>query len=389
MAAKASRLSDIFGLKENAAAWLPTHEPETKQQILAYLTDAAASGLDPIAALNQNFHTWFGKSAGAALPAVRHSATGAGPRRLPTERLRDLHQLSLWPYRPKRLLGELFSSWLWRLSVASKVAPVKFIRDLPGLRLTDIDRDISPATIDYLAQRTGQPAKHLAAGTINPAFDAQDDTVFAAFEAMLLQDERFLQLRDGSSYRNKRLNCLSYCPLCLRTDDHPYFRRHWRFNLNIVCTTHRCLLHNACGTCGAPVELMAQIHATRQPECGSCGKKFCDAEITKALNLKRQQERIDVMLLYLGTCIPQSERKIHLDTLLKACRPMPDLTISVRSRNVPKLKPADFLKWFGEPVRPVHIRPLRLLAQGTSYDLVIKALQAKANGTWPRHTAAG
>jgi hypothetical protein len=68
MVAETSRGSDVSGLEQNAAAWLPTHDPETKLQILTYLTRAAASGLDPIAALQGNLVAWFGSSAGAALP---------------------------------------------------------------------------------------------------------------------------------------------------------------------------------------------------------------------------------------------------------------------------------------------------------------------------------
>ena len=375
MVAKTSRGSDVSGLEQNAAAWLPTHDPETKLQILTYLTRAAASGLDPIAALQGNLVAWFGSSAGAALPPARESFLGANSRRLASERLVAVQQPSLWPYRPKRLPGELFSSWLWRLSVASKVAPEKFVRNVPGLRLTDLDRDIAPATLERFSQRTGQTTKHLAAGTINPAFDAQDDTDSAAIESMLLQDGRRLLLRNKGPYHNKRLYCLYYCPLCLRTDKHPYFRRHWRFNLINVCTAHGVLLHNSCVTCAAPVDLMAQQTARRQPHCATCGEKFSKAKITNAPNHKRQQDRVNAMLLYLGTCIPQAERKVHLDALMKTFRPMPDVTMmSIRTSHTPKLRPSSFLKWFGEPARPEHIKPLSWLARGTSYDVVIKAL---------------
>jgi hypothetical protein len=376
MGAEASRRSDILGLEQNAAAWLPTHDPEAKLQILTYLTRAAASGLDPIAALQGNLVAWFGQMAGATLPPAQHAVLGADSRRLASERLGALHQPSLWPYRPKRLPGELFSSWLWRLSVASRVAPEKFVRNVPGLRLTDIDRDIARATLDRLSQRTGQPTKHLAAGAINPAFEAEDDAHSAAVESMLLQDGRFLSLRNGGAYRNKRLCCLFYCPLCLRADQTPYFRRHWRFNLSLVCTDHGCLLHNACENCAAPIDLMAQRRATRQPHCATCGEKFCNAKIVKAANLKRQQERVNAMLLYLGTCIPQAERKVHIDTLLAIRRPMPGGVMPVKVRYIPELKPRDFLKWFGEPLRHEHIRPLSWLAKGISYDLVIKTRNA-------------
>jgi len=380
MAAEASGRSDLFGLKQNAAARLPTHDPEAKLQILSYLTNAAASGLDPIAALEGNLVAWFGSNAGAALPPARDSFLSADSRRLASERLVAIHQPSLWPYRPKRLPGELFSSWLWRLSVASRVAPDKFVRNVPGLRLTDIDRDVAPATLERLSQRTGQTTKNLAAGTINPAFDVEDDTDSAAVESVLLQDGRCLILRNASAYHNKRLCCLSYCPVCLRTDQQPYFRRQWRFNFNTVCAAHGCLLHNACEKCAAPVDLMAQSTARRQPHCATCGEKFSKAKITILPKHQRQQDRVNAMLLYLGTCIPQAERKVHLDALLTACRPMPSVAISAKANRTPKLEPKKFLTWFGEPLRPEHIKPLSWLAKGASYDGVIKALNQNVDG---------
>ncbi|MDD2743305.1 MAG: TniQ family protein [Rhodocyclaceae bacterium] len=389
MAAEASGRSDLFGLKQNAAARLPTHDPEVKLQILSYLTRAAASGLDPIAALEGNLVAWFGSNAGAALPPARDSFLSADSRRLASERLVAIHQPSLWPYRPKRLPGELFSSWLWRLSVASRVAPDKFVRNVPGLRLTDIDRDVAPATLERLSQRTGQTTKHLAAGTINPAFDAEDDTDSAAVEAMLLQDGRCLILRNASAYHNKRLCCINYCPLCLRTDQQPYFRRQWRFNFSIVCAAHGCLLHNACEKCAAPVDLLAQRNARRQPHCATCGEKFSKAKITNLPKHKRQQDRVNAMLLYLGTCIPEAERKVHLDALLTAYRPMPGVAISAKANRTPKLNAKHFLTWFGEPLQPEHIKPLSWLAKGASYDVVLKALHQNVDGKLVWRQAAG
>jgi hypothetical protein len=46
---------------------------------------------------------------------------------------------------------------------------------------------------------------------------------------------------------------LQFCPWCLAADKEPYFRRHWRLALMVLCPTHRVLLLDRCQDCGAGV----------------------------------------------------------------------------------------------------------------------------------------
>lgn len=56
----------------------------------------------------------------------------------------------------------------------------------------------------------------------------------------------------GVFHRTRRHYGLQYCPVCLKTDEDPYFRRSWRMAYQFVCPDHQCLLMDACA-CGAPV----------------------------------------------------------------------------------------------------------------------------------------
>jgi hypothetical protein len=71
------------------------------------------------------------------------------------EPLSPLQRPCLWPQRPKRRDGELFSSWLWPTAVAAGLPPRQFVRDEVGENDDDIDRDIAPATLQRLAGLSG------------------------------------------------------------------------------------------------------------------------------------------------------------------------------------------------------------------------------------------
>lgn len=338
---------------------------------MEFLQRAAAAGGEPVTDLCAALDSWFSTCSAVALPPARQPGLAAEPGRLASEALAPLRPPALWPQRPKRFAGELFSSWLWRLANAMQIAPAKFIRDMPGLNLADIDRDIAPATLERLAQRTGQTFRHLAAGTIYPAFEAADDSWEASVESVLLYDGRFLWQRDSNVYRNKRLNLLHFCPLCLKSDKQPYFRRRWRFRLDVVCLEHGCLLHDGCYQCGTAIDLLTQPKNKAQPRCITCGTCFRENKITPAPELTITQDRLHAMLLYLGTCMPRAEHGVHLEALRAALHPNTWITANARAEYFAALQPGKAEKWFGKPVWPEHTRPLRWLANGVPYDLVI------------------
>jgi hypothetical protein len=368
MPAQAGSARDDAVLAEAAEAWLPTADPQARALILGFLQQAAASGLDPIGTLRDGLRAWFGPQAEVAVPTVTPAVTPATPGSIAIEPLAPQRRPTMWPQRPKRLPDELFSSWLWRASVAARIPPAKFTRETRGLLLTDIDRDVAPATLRRLAQRSGQSVAHLAAGTISAAFMAADDTPAGVIAAVLLRDGRFLPLKDGSPFHDRRLKSLQYCPLCLATDARPHFRRAWRFSLSIVCPDHGCLLRDGCPYCGAPIDPMTQRHVGLQPHCGICDARLSEASVTNVPLGKRRQRSLNALLLYLGLHIAPAERPVHLDALLRHFRVIPEGAVAVRARYLRDLQSTTLARWFSEPQRSEHMAPLQLLARGMPYE---------------------
>ena len=150
-----------------AQAWLPTDVPSTRRHILDLLVQATATGANPIDELRQSMSRWFGADAVVMLPPVSPGAERpAAPDGIALEPLAVLRRPTLWPQRPKRLPDELFSSWLWRVSVAAAALPADFARDVVGAAYNDIDLAIAPESVRRLARLSGQSAGHLAAGTL-------------------------------------------------------------------------------------------------------------------------------------------------------------------------------------------------------------------------------
>lgn len=101
-------------LRSDVEAWLPSTDSGAQQQIVDLLTQAAATGADPIATLRDGLRQWFGTGASAMLPHPPSPIAAFEATAIPFEALIGLRRPTLWPQRPKRLTDELFSSWLWR-----------------------------------------------------------------------------------------------------------------------------------------------------------------------------------------------------------------------------------------------------------------------------------
>lgn len=63
-----------------------------------------------------------------------------------------------------------------------------------------------------------------------------------------------------------------YCPVCLREDKIPYFRKKWRVIFYNICHKHQCYLYECCPLCKAGLDI-SKMHDNELPYtyCHSCG----------------------------------------------------------------------------------------------------------------------
>lgn len=131
--------------REVARGLLPTIDPDAQTRIADLLAEVAASGVDVATALRDGVNAWFGPRAAAALPIPSKAPTGRAPNCLMVEPLPPSPRPRLWPQRPKRRPGELFSSWLWRAAIAAGVPPRQFVKDVAGGPMTTSTATSRPA----------------------------------------------------------------------------------------------------------------------------------------------------------------------------------------------------------------------------------------------------
>ena len=361
-----SRLADAID------AWLPTKDPRLRAQIIELMRRASTTGVDPIAAMQAGLATWFGGAALAVLLSADAVTPISGFDRVALEPSRPVRQPTLWPQRPKRLTDELFSSWLCRSAVAAGISPLRFARDVGCLELlADVDRDVSPATLDRLAKLSGQTPEHLARGTLPDHPSAPPETTAAAAEDLLLRDGRFLLGRHGLDGRGRAKPKLQYCPSCFQEDDRPHCRRSWRFAHQVVCEIHGCRLHDRCWRCGTGVSPLGQRHTEPQLRCQACEAPLHAAPIHPAAKIVPRQRSLGAMLFYLATQVAEAERHSHLDALAKALRLRDREPVAIRARRIADLRPSQVDAWFGPAGSPNRASVLKRLATNGATDRLL------------------
>ncbi len=186
----------------------------------------------------------------------------------------------LLPIHPRPFPDELLSSWLVRLALSNGFNVHSFYSSLlrykNPLWNRDLDRGIELELSRILSQRTGVSAEQI------------ESLALASYSGFLFSKLRI----HGSSrwinpvgiyHRQHTRFGLQCCPMCLKADPTPYFRRHWRLALVAICTKHKCLLHDRCSECGSPIAFhrnaigeLANFPSGLFAHCFNCGKALAE-----------------------------------------------------------------------------------------------------------------
>ncbi|MBV8273393.1 MAG: TniQ family protein [Cupriavidus sp.] len=158
--------------------------------------------------------------------------------------------MMLLPLHPQPHSGEILSSWMVRLAFANGFPLHTFYANLLGYRAPiwnrDTDRHPSPALLEVLGRCTGQPLLTLRALTLS-AYDG------ILFEQLPMIGNASWILPVGVLHRTRRRAGMQFCPLCLRCDADPYYRRSWRLAIHARCEHHQCVMEQYCPSCCEPV----------------------------------------------------------------------------------------------------------------------------------------
>lgn len=172
--------------------------------------------------------------------------TQAVPTNLSDFQLKD----RLWPIRPLPLPDELLSSWLVRLAHGQGLKAQTFCNLSFGgqhqVWNRDVDRLAPPWLLQELSFRTGTQLPTIVSTTLR----AYEHHLYPKFRsAGCLQWILGLKM-----YHRKRAGFgLQFCPLCLRRDRVPYYRKSWRVALATSCPIHGNMLLDRCPRCHASI----------------------------------------------------------------------------------------------------------------------------------------
>lgn len=187
----------------------------------------------------------------------------------------------LWPAHPHPYHGELFSCWLVRLMHANGIKVQTFCdREFDKnwqLWNRDIDRLAPQWLIEKLSTKTGCAEKEIKKTTLLSYHGFLFDTIRRAGELKWVMPL-------GIYHRTRTNHGLQFCPICLREDRNPYFRKNWRLAIFTSCIEHCCMLHEKCPECNAAVVFqrteLGKPNITDQISLNKCWK--CNFDYTQA-----------------------------------------------------------------------------------------------------------
>lgn len=159
---------------------------------------------------------------------------------------------------------EALSSWLHRLALANGFLGYGDL--LRNERLTALTANMvdtasgDSALITTLTRLSMQPSSRLHAHSL-------DEHLSALRGDPMALNRRWLLSSSGRAGRNGAR--FSICPACLSSDERPFWRANWRLSTTTTCAIHRCLLIDACPSCGAPPAMSASRFSPLD-RCASC-----------------------------------------------------------------------------------------------------------------------
>ena len=174
----------------------------------------------------------------------------------------------LWPFHMSPKDDELLSSWLVRLARAHSLRLHTFC-DIAWPRRPiwnrDIDRSADEHVFEVLSEKTATPLVRVRQTTLG----AYEGVFFERHDPNAITN---WILPIGVYHRARRQFGLQFCPVCLRKDPDPFFRRHWRLAFVTMCSSHAVSLLDRCPQCGAAVAFhRLGIDATSITLCAACG----------------------------------------------------------------------------------------------------------------------
>ncbi len=81
----------------------------------------------------------------------------------------------------------------------------------------------------------------------------------------------------GNFGRMTTMYGLRFCPICLKEDKIPFFRKTWRLSFSTACIKHGCFLLDRCQKCNYSISIFRRFYDHGFPHCYKCGAEYKNA----------------------------------------------------------------------------------------------------------------
>lgn len=180
----------------------------------------------------------------------------------------------LWPFRPKPVREESFSSWFSRLAWSNGLSPQELYHiALPGSRLyhIDLERHVCNELVNNLALHTG----------LNPD-DLWRRTLQYWSGRLFERDNGHIKIPwipTAGTHQSLNSYGQQVCTDCLSEAQVPYLHRYWRLSFVTGCKRHGVFLRDRCPDCASLIQpLYTSAHPGSVSSCWRCGFDFRKAE---------------------------------------------------------------------------------------------------------------
>lgn len=207
--------------------------------------------------------------------------------------------------RPRPFSDESLSSWRQRLGFANGFW--RFPQPTGSRSQTDPDRLPSIEEQRWISEQCGIDQAKLAALCL--------EATLASFQTRSVFSPRLRWLLAIGEKQRPSLCGPMFCPECLRTDQVPYFRVHWRYAFLTECPEHHVPFLNACPGCGGPIWPASLKYLTKQKPWQAISTcPLCEFDLKAASTEAKTQVTVSSRLWEMASAGTVLEEYAHIQS---------------------------------------------------------------------------